>query len=203
MRGSPTRSPSNVANGADAPDDALRVSLAARAIRDGRVVAHPTEGVWGLACNPFDHNAVMRVLALKGRQWQKGLIVIGATIETFAPELAALDTERVKRIAAEWPGAVTWLVANVRFPRWITGRHPTVAIRVPAHAQAMRLCAAVGGPIVSTSANPAGRSPARSALAVRRYFGNSIDFVLDGALGDRKGPSEIRNASMNTSVRSR
>jgi len=198
MRGSP----SNAASGADASDDSLRVALAARAIRAGGVVAHPTEGVWGLACNPFDRDAVERVLDLKRRPWEKGLIVIGADAVAFAPELAPLASDLAERIVAEWPGHVTWLVPNVRFPRWITGRHATIAIRVPGHPQALRLCAAVGTPIVSTSANPAGRNPARNAIAVRRYFGNRVDIVLDGALGDRTGPSEIRHAATNTAVRS-
>lgn len=198
MRGSP----SSAASGAEAADDSLRVRVAARTIRSGGIVAHPTEGVWGLACDPFDRAAVTRLLALKHRSWDKGLIVIGHSADAFAPELDALEPTLRERVAATWPGAVTWLVPNVRYPRWITGRHATVAIRVPAHAQSLRLCAAVGKPIVSTSANPAGRMPARSSLAVRRYFGRSIDLVLDGALGGRNGPSEIRDASTNVAVRS-
>jgi L-threonylcarbamoyladenylate synthase len=143
------------------------------------------------------------VLALKRRPIEKGLIVIGATAQAFAPELNALAPELASRISAGWPGAITWVVPNVRFPKWITGQHETIAIRVPAHAQALRLCAAVGKPVVSTSANPAGRNPARTALAVRRYFGRALDFVLEGTLGDRRGPSEIRNAATNEALRTR
>src|SRR5262245_24142460 len=185
----------------DAPADALRVAVAARVIRSGGVVAHATEGVWGLGCDPFVRGAVERVLELKGRSWQKGLIVIGSDVDTFAPELAGLDSALRADIAGCWPGAITWVVPNVRFPRWITGRHSTVAIRVPAHLQALRLCRAVGGPIVSTSANPSGRPPARSALAVRGYFGNAIDAVLAGAIGGRGGPSEIRVALTGAALR--
>jgi L-threonylcarbamoyladenylate synthase len=194
MRGSPSNAP-------DENDDALRVAIAARVIRSGRVVAHATEGVWGLACDPFTRGAVERVLELKGRSWRKGLIVIGADVDTFAPELAALDASVRADIAGCWPGAITWVVPNVRFPRWITGRHSTVAIRVPAHGQALRLCKAVGGPIVSTSANPSGRAPARTSLAVRGYFGHEIDAVLSGDVGGRGGPSEIRVALTGAALR--
>lgn len=174
--------------------DWFALARAARVISCGGVVAHATEGVWGLACDPFDRDAVRRIARLKGRPDQKGFIVIGAP-GVFEAELDGVDAGTRAAIDASWPGAVTWIVANRRFPEWIAAPDATVAIRVPGHAQARRLAACCGGPLVSTSANPAGRPPARDAMAVRRYFGRRVDWILPGRVQGRRGPSEIRVAA--------
>lgn len=183
------------------PADWFLVERAAAIVRDGGVIAHATEGVWGLACLPGSASAVARVLAMKGRDPDKGLIVIGADEASFAPELDQLTRETREAVCRSWPGPVTWLLPNRRFPGWVTGRHDTVAVRVPGHSQSRRLCTAVGSPLISTSANPAGRPPARSALAVRRLFPGRLDYVLPGETGDRAAPSVIRDARSGALIR--
>ena len=138
----------------------VELAQAADLIRAGRIVLHATEGVWGLACDPFQEQAVTRILALKGRPVDKGLIVIGGSVAQFEPELAGLPAAQRKSVVDTWPGPVTWLLPNQRFPRWITGVHDTVAVRVSGHPQARALCDAAGTALVSTSANPAGSPPA-------------------------------------------
>ena len=164
-------------------------------------MAHASEGVWGLACDPFDRAAVNRVLDIKGRDAEKGLIVVGAGSEAFSEELDALDGDVQKRIRASWPGAVTWVVPNRRFPAWITGGRDSVAIRVPAHAQARALAEAFGGPMVSTSANRSGAAPARAAQSVEEALGGEIDFILPGRIGSRDGPSRIVDAVNGRALR--
>lgn len=182
----------------DGPD---AVAEAAESIVAGGLVAHACEGVWGLACDPMNEAAVRRVLQLKGRPASKGLIVIGAAATDFAPELEPLCAQAAARIRASWPGAVTWLVPNVRFPPWIVGDFPTVAVRVPDHEQARQLAAACGHPLVSTSANRAADPPARTAGEVRRIFGGEIDALLPGAVGDRSVPSTIIDAATGRVLR--
>lgn len=175
--------------------------VAARVLRGGGVVAHASEGVWGLACDPFDETAVAKVLAIKGRDVAKGLIVIGADAAQFAPELASLDDATAARIRASWPGATTWLVANERFPKWITGGHSSVAVRVPGHEQARALAAAFGAPLVSTSANRAGGKPALSAEEATAALGAEVDHLLPGETGGRKAPSRIVDAATGKVLR--
>ena len=171
----------------------LHVRLAARALRRGGVIAYPTEGVWGLGCDPFDAEAVARLLMLKRRDVGKGLILVAAAIEQFAPFLHALTPAQRRQLAAGWPGPQTWVVPHgAALPDWITGYKPTVALRVTAHPLVADLCRAFGGPIVSTSANPSGRPPARDAFTVRRYFGDRLDYLLPGRLGGQTGPTPIR-----------
>ena len=173
-----------------------QIQLAARSLRAGGVIVHATEGVWGLACDPFSQSAVARLLAVKSRQPEKGLIVIGAGAATFQPELATLSDSQGQAVTASWPGAVTWLLPSQRFPHWITGGRANVAVRVPGHDQARALCAAYGGPLVSTSANYAGAPPARNIFQAVAFASRepSVSYLLPGAtLSHSAGPSEIRD----------
>ena len=179
----------------------LALARAVRVLEEGGVVAHALEGVWGLACDPFEAGAVARVLRMKRRPASKGLIVIAASPEPFSEELRGLSGTARETVLASWPGAETWVVPNRSFPAWITGGAPTVAIRVPAHAQARALAERFGGPLVSTSANFSGWPPARSELAVRKHFGRTVDCVLPGATAGRRGPSRIRVAASGAELR--
>ncbi len=170
-------------------------------LRGGGIVAHATEGVWGLGCDPFDGNAVDRVLKIKGRDADKGLIVAAGRAEAFAAELEGLDDDVALRVRESWPGAVTWVVPNRRFPAWITGGRDTVAIRVPGHAQARALAELFGGALVSTSANRSGIEPARTAHAVADALGEAVDFILPGETGSNTGPSRIIDALNGTMLR--
>jgi L-threonylcarbamoyladenylate synthase len=108
----------------------------------------------------------------------------------------------LRRVLATWPGPVTWIVPARPFvPAWLTGGRGTLAVRVTAHPIASELAARAGGAIVSTSANRAGRSPLRSALAVRRAFHDDVDLVLVGPLGGADRPTEIRDAATGTTLR--
>ena len=179
----------------------LDLRTAADVIVGGGVVAHALEGVWGLACDPFDERAVQRVLHIKRRPHQKGLLVIGPSSCCFDAELAGLTAAARQDVIDSWPGAETWVVENRRFPRWITGGRPTVAVRVPGHSQARALARLCRSPIVSTSANVSQFPPATTELGVRKHFQHRVDFVLPGATGTRRGPSRIRLAADGSVLR--
>jgi len=178
------------------------IRQAVRAIHGGGVIAYPTEAVFGLGCDPLDAQAVMRLLALKGRPAKKGLILIASSLEQLQPYLAPLTPALKRKLGATWPGPVTWLLpVRPETPWWLTGDHDTLAVRVTAHPLAAELCRAAGTPLVSTSANPAGHRPARDALAVQRMFGDGLNYILHGATSGQNRPSEIRDARTGTVVR--
>ncbi|HAB87155.1 MAG TPA: tRNA threonylcarbamoyladenosine biosynthesis protein RimN, partial [Pseudomonas sp.] len=111
-----------------------RVQQVARVVRAGGVIAYPTEAVWGVGCDPWDEDAVLRLLALKERPVEKGLILIADTVEQFDFLLDDLPERWLDRLAGTWPGPNTWLVPHRgRLPEWITGRHDSVALRVTDH----------------------------------------------------------------------
>lgn len=182
--------------------DQFRFRLAAAYVRSGGVIAYPTEGVWGVGCDPDNPQAVARLLTLKQRDPVKGLILVAASMAQLQPYLTDLTTEQQAQLAASWPGPQTWIVpANGRAPDWITGGKPGLALRVSAHPLVRALCLATGGAIVSTSANPSGRSAPLTALRVRRYFPTGIDYVLAGPLGGQRGPTPIRELISGAFVR--
>ena len=169
------------------------LAQATRCLQGGGVLAYPTEGVWGLGCDPWDPEAVADLLALKDRPWEKGVILVASAIEQVTPWVAPLSREQRHQLDSAWPGPVTFLLPDPQglAPPWIRGTHDRVAIRVTAHPLVRALCDGFGGPIVSTSCNPAGRPPAKSLLRVRQYFGDQLDGILPGALGGATQPSRI------------
>ena len=178
-----------------------QINRVARLVCAGGVIAYPTEAVWGLGCDPWNAVAVERLLALKGRDPNKGLILVAAAIEQFEFLLEDLPELWLDRLASTWPGPHTWLVPHRHLlPAWITGEHETVALRVSQHPLVRDLCLA-SGPLVSTSANLADRPAARSRLHVQQYFANQLDGLLNGSLGGRRNPSTIRDLATAAIVR--
>lgn len=175
---------------------------AVRALRHGGLVAYPTEAVYGLGCAPRDADAVLRLLALKQRPMAKGLILVAADYTQLQPYLLPLAEPLAQQVHASWPGPVTWLLpVPPDVPVWLRGEHDSIAVRVSAHPLVRALCHAFGGPIVSTSANPAGQRPARDALTVQRIFGGNVDCILHGPLGGLGRPTEIRDGRTGRIVR--
>ncbi len=175
---------------------------AARTLTAGGIIAYPTEAVYGLGCAPLNEKAVARLLALKQRPWQKGLILIAADYAQLTPFLEPLTPLLEKRVFAVWPRAITWLLpAKSDVPHWLRGQSSKLAIRVTAHPQAAMLCSYWGGALVSTSANISGQAAARTAFKVRRAFCGTLDYILPGYVGEQQRPSEIRDALSNTVLR--
>ena len=182
------------------PSVSHRLRLAAHLMHRGGVMAYPTEAVYGLGCDPWNGEAVARLLAIKRRDVSKGLILIAADAAQLAPFVEELPAARMAEIRASWPGPHTWLLpAHAATPGWLTGRFETLAVRVTAHPLAARLCRVYGGAIVSTSANRSGHPPARSRLAVQRTLGPLP--CLPGRLGGLAGPTAIFDLATGRGLR--
>lgn len=179
-----------------------QLAQAAQIVRAGGVIAYPTEAVWGLGCNPWDIEAVQKILALKNRPMHKGLIVIAGDVSQVDFLLKELDDDLKAPMLASWPGPNTWLVPHQNLlPECVTGEHASVAIRVSDHPLVQQLCA-LTGPLISTSANPAGRPAAASRIRLEQYFHNRLDAIVGGELGGRRAPSTIRDLATGKVLRS-
>lgn len=174
---------------------------AVRELSQGKVIAYPTEAVFGLGCDPDDEQAVHRILQIKNRSIEKGVIVI-------AGELAQLshwiDADRLAtafpHVLDSWPGPNTWVLpCKPSTPKWLTGQFDTLAVRVSAHPTVQALCRAYGKGLVSTSANPSGLEPARSLAEVQAYFPELC--VVDGEVDLNASPSVIRRADTQAIIR--
>jgi L-threonylcarbamoyladenylate synthase len=168
----------------------LRAAI--RQLDRGGVIAYPTEAVFGLGCDPDNNRSVQRILELKGRPAEKGLILIAADFEQLLPYIDITDIPDIKRVLKTWPGPVTWLIkARPTVPPCLRGRHDTLAVRVTAHPVASLLSRKFGKPIVATSANPAGSPPAKSVLKTRLYFGHADLLIVREAVGNARKPTAI------------
>lgn len=175
--------------------------LAGEVIRDGGVVAYPTEAVYGLGCDPGNPRAVQRIKTLKHRPPGMGLILIAAEPEQLAGWIDPSAAE-LKALLTPTSKPTTWIItAGPLAGRWLTGARTTLAVRITEHALAADLCRNAGMPLVSTSANRRGRPPARSALSVRCRFGAGIDLLVPGETGPALRPSEIRVAATGHCLR--
>ena len=172
------------------------VAHAVAVLKNEHVIAYPTEAVFGVGCDPDSETAVMRLLDLKQRPVEKGLILIAASFEQLKPYIddSRLSDSQREAIFSCWPGPVTFVFpARPETPRWLTGRFDSLAVRVTNHPLVIELCEAYGKPLVSTSANLTGQPPCRTTAEVHAQFGDSFP-VVDGATGGRQNPSEIRDA---------
>ena len=188
----------------------MRFVRAAAVLRDGGVVAYPTEAVFGIGCDPRCGPALARVLAIKRRRLAKGLILIGGAPRDLEPFVRPDWMEWIERHLGGAPRPsdppVTWLVpARTGIPAAVTGGPAgpatRVAVRVTGHPIAAGLCRAFGGAIVSTSANAASAPPARTALDARLRLGKGLDLVVPGATGGHPRPSTIRDAATGRRLR--
>jgi len=174
---------------------------AARLFQSGGVFAYPTESVYGLGCDPQNESAVNRLLAMKQRPVSKGLILIASRLQQL-DNYIDISQAQARIILDNLQPPVSWLVTpSSHCPKWITGQHETLAIRITQHPVAKDLCEYIKQPLVSTSANPAGQPPARTASEVKQYFESSIDFIVPGETGTLDKPTEIRNLMTGEIIR--
>ncbi|NPA48170.1 MAG: threonylcarbamoyl-AMP synthase [Thermococci archaeon] len=169
----------------DSTDERL-INVAARLIRDGRVVAFPTETVYGLGADAFNPPAVRKIFELKGRPPDNPLIVHIATEEQLRMVAGKVPEKALKLAAEFWPGPLTLVLPRSdRVPDVVTGGLDTVAVRMPAHPVALKLIRASNRPIAAPSANVSGRpSPTLAEHVVDDFYGK-VDCIIDG------GPTDI------------
>ncbi len=180
----------------------FRVQRAVETLQAGGLLAYPTEAVWGLGCDPDNSAALARLLQLKRRSPDKGLILVADNKEQLRPWLGELSTEEWQRLGRQTAHPTSWIApCNPDIDPLLSGGRSTLCVRVSAHPLVKQLCAAWAGPIVSTSANPSGRPPARSAAQARGYFASAVDYYLAGKLGGASSVSEIRYIDNGETVR--
>ena len=168
------------------------IKSACEVLKNGGVIIHATEAVFGLAGSMYDLGAFKKLLRLKDRPFSKKFIVMVSDIES-ASYLVDINVDAKAEIVASWPGPNTWILrANDLTPRWLVDSSGLLAIRVTAHSQCCEIIDQVG-PILSTSANRAGATPPKSLEGARGIFKNEVDFYLDGLLGGLETVTAIKN----------
>ncbi len=161
------------------PDSGIREAV--RLLRQGGLIAFPTETYYGLGVDPFNVEALQRLFAVKQRPPDKAVLVLTpgqSQLHLLAAEAPIIFTQLM---AAFWPGPLTLVFPALSdLPELLTGGTGTVGIRQTPQPLAARLLHEFAAPITATSANRSGAAPATTAAEVREIFGKEIDFVLDG-----------------------
>ncbi|MDX1517883.1 MAG: L-threonylcarbamoyladenylate synthase [Woeseiaceae bacterium] len=169
----------------------LAIKRAADTLLAGGIIAYPTEGVFGLGCMPDVPRALARLVALKGRDPAKGMILIAASRDQFEGFVTDSDLDRLPPPDPTSP--ITWIAApGPRTHALVRGANTGVAIRISTNAVAAGICDAVQSPITSTSANLSGQPVSRHRVQLLRTFRHRVDYVVPGDCGPASGPSEIR-----------
>lgn len=170
------------------------------AVSRGAIFGYPTDTIWGFGCHPLIASSVNRILQLKNRNPDKGLILLSSRLEYCAAYVDQVD--QLKKIQFPTTEPTTWLVTASHFcPPWIRGNYSTVAIRICDHPLLQLICDRLEGPVVSTSANRAGKATVRNSLQMRKQFGDQLDFIVNGYATGSNRPSEIKSLVNGTTVR--
>lgn len=158
-----------------------QIARAAELLHNGKLVAFPTETVYGLGANALDADAVARIFVIKGRPRTSPVIVHVSNCHMIS-QIAASWPEAAQELAERfWPGPLTIVVPKTSaVPGIVTAGLPTVGIRMPAHPVALALIEAAGVQVAAPSANRFTQVSPTTADHVRAALGDSVDYVLDG-----------------------
>jgi len=157
------------------------------AIKEGAVGVLRTDTLYGIVAHADNEAAVERMYAVKGRTPSKSPIVMIASIEQMYDEY---DEETMKKIHEFWPGPNSLVLPSKKAPLWITRGNLSVAYRIP-DDEKLREFLKKTGPLVVPSANPEGRLPAQNMAEAEAYFGDKIDFYVDGGHAVDAAPSKL------------
>ncbi|MCZ6675829.1 MAG: L-threonylcarbamoyladenylate synthase [Candidatus Poribacteria bacterium] len=166
-------------------------------LREGGVVAFPTDTVYGVGVHPFQPAAVRKLYRIKGRPIDKPIpILVGSIgdVECVAQNLPRIFFELAERF---WPGGLTLIIEAKALPPEVTAGGKTVGVRMPNHSLALDLIRRFGLPVATTSANRSDELPATSAEEVRPQLGGLVDLILDGGQTFTKIASTVLDLSVS------
>ena len=173
---------------------------AAHIIRQGGIIAYPTDTVYGLGCDPFNPNAVAQLNNIKQRKSDKQFILLASDIEQIKP--LAFITEQQQSSIMQQQEPTSWIAeAKPSAPVWLCSDEHTVTFRISQHSEAQHLCHTLGHAIISTSANLSKKSPAKNALELHKHFHFSLDKILASNQKLNAKPSKIIRLCDNHIIR--
>ncbi|OIO37152.1 MAG: threonylcarbamoyl-AMP synthase [Candidatus Omnitrophica bacterium CG1_02_46_14] len=169
--------PANIVNA----NDASHIEKAVQILKDGGIVAFPTETVYGLGADAFNPSAVAKVFEVKNRPQFNPLIVHVASIQEASSLWQNTPLSAQRLMEKFWPGPLTLVLPKTQeVPDIVTSGLKTVGVRMPKNEIALKLIRLLGRPIAAPSANIFGYTSATNAFAVAEDFDDKVDMILDG-----------------------
>ena len=167
---------------------------------NGGVIAYPTESVFGLGCDPSNEKAIKKILDIKKRTLEMGLVLLTPTIEIVSGWVN-MNNKQLKLFSKPSPRPTTYIVpASNAAPQWLAVKN-TLAIRLSDDPFIKNICGMMGLPIVSTSANLHGETPCKSADEVEKIMGSQLDHIVFKPTGPFNNPSTIIDLSSGKTIR--
>ena len=171
---------------------------ASEIIKNGGNAIYPTEGIYGIGCDPFNESSVENIFKVKGRDLTKNFIILTSKISYLK---RIIDNNLFNNKALVDGSFTTWVVAtNKDCPPWLT-TNKSIAIRITDHPVVDELCVNLGGPIISTSANCSNQKYINDITTIENIFDGKIDCIVKGQLGNEKKSSIIKNILTNEILR--
>ena len=171
---------------------------ASEIIKNGGNAIYPTEGIYGIGCDPFNESSVENIFKVKGRDLTKNFIILTSNINYLK---RIIDNNLLTNKALIDGSFTTWIVAtNKDCPPWLT-TNKSIAIRITNHPVVDELCVNLGGPIISTSANCSNQKYINNITTIENIFDGKIDCIVKGQLGNEKKSSIIKNILTNEILR--
>jgi L-threonylcarbamoyladenylate synthase len=178
------------------------IEAAVQAVEQGGLLVYPTEAVYGLGGDYRQAEVVDKILRLKQRPVDQGLILVAGHIQHILPLIQPDSGQDLAAALATWPGHITWIFpASPRVPEGVKGPNNTVAVRLSAHSGVIQLCQQLNQAIISTSANQRGQSTPTDIYSLMKMWSNEVAYYLNLPLGGSDKPSEIRLAGDGQKLR--
>jgi len=167
---------------------------------NGGIIAYPTESVFGLGCDPSNKEAILKIMEIKKRTLEMGLVLLTPSFEIVSAWVN-MNNEQLKVFTNPSHRPTTYIVpASVSAPNWLAVKN-TLAIRLSNDPFIKNICGILGLPIVSTSANLHGGKPCKSADEVEKLMGSQLDHIVFKPTGPFKNPSTIIDLSSGKTIR--
>jgi len=171
-------------------------------LNDGKILVHPTEGVWGLGCNALDQKAFKKIYLLKKRDSQKSFILLASSYEAIKKYIIKLTEDDKSFLRKSWPGPVTLLIKfNNDLPSHLKNHTGKIAIRVSNHLPLKSLFKGFEGLMVSTSANVSGEEIINDPIEIINAFDDIDVAYYNESLGTNKKPSTIIDLASRKIIR--
>ena len=171
---------------------------ASEIIKNGGNAIYPTEGIYGIGCDPFNESSVENIFKVKGRDLTKNFIILTSNINYLK---RIIDNNLFENKALVDGSFTTWVVAtNKDCPPWLS-TNKCIAVRITNHPVVDKLCVNLGGPIISTSANCSNQKYINDITTIENVFDGKIDCIVKGQLGNEKKSSIIKNILTNEILR--
>lgn len=157
-----------------------QISQVVESLRDGGVIAYPTDTTYGIGCSIFCKKSIERIYQMKQRDRRKPFSVICSSLSEIS-RYAQVSNAAFKIIKRCLPGPYTFVFEATReVPDLLLTRQKTVGIRIPDNRICCEIVAALGNPIITTSANLSGEEPEGDPRTIAETFGRQLEFVIDG-----------------------